>query len=393
MHRGRRVLAVTLAGVAVAGLATSVALQGPLLGDRLLGMAWPLTNLVVGVLLTLRRPTLLTGWIFLAIGFTAATGAAADALAGTGLAEAGNGPWWGVAGAWYGEWYWLPMLYATLVFLPLLFPTGRAVAPGWRRVTVFAAAALVVVTTIAALQDQLDPVRGHPVANPIGVPGLGDVEEGVMGGLLALIGFTSLILAASGLVVRYRRSRGVERQQLKWFTSATVAMIGGFILLGLGDALGFERPGFIDATLFTLPPIAAAIAIFRYRLYAIDRIISRTVTYFLVTALLAGVYVGGIALMSLPLGPVADESPLAVATATLAAAAAFRPARRRIQRAVDRRFNRARYDVQRTLDGFRERVRNDVDLERLCQDLVVVTDTALQPRAATVWLRAPEAQP
>lgn len=212
-----------------------------------------------------------------------------------------------------------------------------------------------------------------------------------MGGVLALIGVTSLVLAASGLVVRYRRSRGVERQQLKWFTSAGVAMISGFILLGFGDALGFTRPGFVDATLFTLPPIAAGIAIFRYRLYAIDRIISRTVTYAIVSAFLVGVYVGAVALMSYVIDPLAGDSPAAVAVATLAAAAAFRPARQRVQNAVDRRFNRARYDLQQTLDGFRERVRNDVDLDRLCADLVAVTDDALQPATAVVWLRAEEA--
>lgn len=391
MTRFTRVVAITLTMVSIAGIGTSLALSGPLIGDNLAGMAWPMSNLVVGLLLTLRRPEQLTGWTFTAIGFTASTGTAAEALAAIALVDAGSAPWWGVLSAWYSEWYWLPMLYSTLVFLPLLFPTGRPLTHRWRNVTIFAMVTLVVVTITAALQDRLDPMQGLSVDNPIGIPGLGDVEEGVMGGLLALVGATSLLLAAGGLVVRYRRSQGVERQQLKWFTSAGVAMISGFILLGLGDALGLGRPGFVDPALFSLTPIAAAIAILRYRLYAIDRIISRTVTYAIVSAVLIGVYAGAVALMSAAVDPLAGESPLAVAVATLAAAAMFRPALTRVRHAVDRRFNRARYDMERTLEGFRERVRSDVDLDRLCADLVAVTDDALQPAAAVVWLRGEEA--
>ncbi len=213
-----------------------------------------------------------------------------------------------------------------------------------------------------------------------------------MGGFLAVLTVVSLIIAATSLVQRYRRSHGVERQQLKLFTAAGVWMITGFITLGIADALGFGRPALIDGTLFSLPPIAAGVAILRYRLYAIDRIISRTVTYFLVTALVVGVYAGVVALMSAAIDSFAGDSAIAVAAATLTAAAVFRPAMRRIQGAVDRRFNRARYDAVQTLDAFRERVRNDVDLERLCGDLVAVTHQALEPRAATVWLVASEAQ-
>ena len=390
----RRAASVGLTAVAVGSATISVALHGPQFGDTYAGMVWPVSNLVVGLLLTLRRPNLLTGWIFLAIGVLASTGNAADTLSAEALDAPGlTAPWWGVLSVWYGEWYWLPMLYATMVFLPLLFPTGRPLNARWRRVTWGCGLVLAVATATAALQERLDPVRGYAITNPIGIPGLADVEEGLMGSLLALIGVVSLILAASGLVVRYRRSGGVERQQLKWFTSAGVAMISGFILLGLGDALGLNRPGYVDAALFSLTPIAAGIAIFRYRLYAIDRIISRTVTYFLVTALLVGVYVGAVAIMSVAVDPLAGESPLAVAIATLTAAAVFRPARHRVQTAVDRRFNRARYDVQRTVEGFRDRVRSDVDLERLCTDLVAVTDDALRPASALVWLRSEEAAP
>lgn len=392
MIGAQRTASLLLGLAAVASMVVSLVLGGPQFGGTYASWVWPMSNLVVGVVLTLRRPRLLTGWIFTAIGFTSSTGTAADTLAALALATPGVPvPWWGVLSAWYGEWYWLVMLATTMVFLPLLFPTGRPLTPRWRRITIGAALVIAAVTVTSALQERLDPVRGHPIANPIGIRGLGDVEEGLMGSLLAVIGATLLITAAVGLVVRYRGSRGVERQQLKWFTSASVAMISGFILLGIGDAMGFERPAYVDVGLFTLTPLAAAIAILRYRLYAIDRIISRTVTYFLVTALLVGVYVGAVAIMSLAIDPLAGESPLAVAVATLAAAAAFRPAQRRIQDVVDRRFNRARYDGRRTLDGFRERVRADVDLDRLVDELVTVTDDALQPTTAIVWLRPDEA--
>ena len=387
----QRAVAVAIALLSAGGVIVGFAFPTQFSDGALVSTLWPIPNIVVGVLLTLRRPHLVTGWIFAAIGFLAGTGSGADALASRAFEAATALPWWGVLAVWYGEWYWLPMIYTTLILLPSLFPTGRPLPGRWRALMVFTLATLGVATVAAALQESLDAVDGWSVRNPIGIAGLGDVEDGALGGFLALVTVICLVGAAASLVIRFRRSRGVERQQLKWFTSAGVCLIVGFISLGVADAAGFERPSIIDSTLFSLPPIAAGIAISRYRLYAIDRIISRTVTYFLVTALLVGVYAGAVAVMSAVLGPLAGESPLAVAVATLAAAAVFRPALGRIQRAVDRRFNRARYDARRTLDGFRDRVRSDVDLDRLCADLVAVTDDALQPATAAVWLRSAEA--
>lgn len=385
MSRALRIAAmatavVSLVSLVVANAATAVSLQ-----DALLEAAWPLPNIVVGLLLTLKRPRLVIGWLFAAIGFLAGTGAVSDVLATRGLAGA-EPTWWGVLGAWYGEWFWIPMIYATLVFEPLFFPSGLPPARWWRRSAGVMFATLVTAVLIAMLQERLDTPDGLTVANPIGIRGLADVEEGVASAVFVPLTLIYVLAALTSLILRYRRSRGVERQQLKWFVSSAAALVFGFILMGLIDALFQTRATFLEIILFAFTPLGAAVAILRYRLYAIDRLISRTVTYALVTTLLAGVYVGGIALMSLALGPVADESPLAVATATLAAAAAFRPARTRIQRLVDRRFNRARYDVQRTLDGFRERVRNDVDLDRLGADLVSVTKETLQPAGAMLWM-------
>lgn len=390
-----RVLRITAIGVAVVSLLSLIvanAATATSLQDALIEAAWPLPNIVVGLLLTLKRPRLVIGWLFAAIGFLAGTGNVADVLATNGLAAA-DPTWWGVLGAWYGEWYWIPMIYATLVFEPLFFPSGLPQSRWWRRSAAVMFATLAAAVLIAMLQERLDTPDGLTVANPIGIPGLADVEEGVATAVFMPLTLIYVLAALTSLVLRYRGSHGVERQQLKWFTSSAAALIFGFILMALIDALFKTRATFLEIILFALTPLGAAVAILRYRLYAIDRIISRTVTYALVTALLIGVYVGAVTLMSAAIDPLAGESALAVAVATLAAAAAFRPAQRRVQAAVDRRFNRARYDVQRTVDGFRERVRSDVDLDRLCADLVAVTDHALQPAAAVVWLRAEDAAP
>lgn len=356
-----------------------------------LATAWPIPYVVVGFLLTYRRPQLVTGWLFAAIAFLVSTGAIGEVLSETGLARGGAPPWWAVLSAWYGEWYWLPLIYTTLILLPLLFPDGSPPSPRFRWVTAFIVTSLGVFTVLAALQGTLDTPGGRRVSNPIGIANLGDVEEGGLAPILIALSMIFLVAAFSGLVLRYRRSRGAERQQLKLFTFAGLTMIVGFVVAGVIDGLLGHRYEIIDLVGFALPPIAAAFAIFRYRLYAIDRFISRTVTYALVTALVVGVYIAAVAVMSAALDPLGGQSPLAVAVATLAAAGVFRPARRRIQDVVDRRFNRARYDAERTLEGFRERVRSDVDLDRLCADLLTVTDETFEPRTAVVWLRADEA--
>ena len=361
------------------------------------GVTWAIPNLVVGALLSYRRPRLLTGWLFAAIGLLVSTGAAAETLGHAGTAGDGPIPWWGVLGAWYGEWYWLPLIYTTLVLLPLTFPDGRAPTPRFRRALIWTMVGVIALTVAAALQQTLDlPESTTPtprIPNPIGIQGLPDVEEGPATLVLVPLMLTSLVATLAGVVVRFRASTGTERQQLKWFTSAVAMLIVGFILNGLIGAITGTEPDTVLMLLLALPPSAAAVAVLRYRLYAIDRIISRTVTYAVVTALLIGVYVAAVALMSWIIDPVAGDSAFAVAVATLAAAAAFRPARRRTQAIVDRRFNRARYDMERTLGHFRDRVRNDVDIDRLSADLVGVATAALQPRHVAVWLVHEQGRP
>jgi peptidoglycan/LPS O-acetylase OafA/YrhL len=190
-------------------------------------------------------------------------------------------------------------------------------------------------------------------------------------------------------VVRYRRAHGVERLQLRWVTLAAaltgVAMVAFAVLLALGSRLA----DWISAGATIFLPLATGAAILRYRLYDLDRVISRTLAYGLLTVLLAGGYAG----VALALGGLLGrDSSLAVAGATLAVAAAFQPARRRVQRLVDRRFNRRRHDAARVIEGFGARLRDQVDLERLTAELLAVAEQTMQPTRASLWLRSSPSQ-
>jgi hypothetical protein len=194
----------------------------------------------------------------------------------------------------------------------------------------------------------------------------------------------SVPVAAASLVVRFRRARGVERLQLRWLVlaagleGALVALLVALIPTGNETALGF-----VTAICVAVLPLATGAAILRYRLYDLDRIISRTVAYALLTVLLGG----GYAVVVLGLGQLVGRgSSLLVAGATLAVAAAFQPVRRRIQAAVERRFNRRRYDTTRTIDGFRTRLRQHVDLDTLTSELLAVVDQTMQPAHVSLWL-------
>ena len=207
----------------------------------------------------------------------------------------------------------------------------------------------------------------------------------MVGAALFILLLVSGAAAAGSLVLRFRRSRGVERQQLKWFAYAVA-------LLPLCD--GERRPAGAGGKTFLLGvaivflPVAAGIAILRYRLYDIDRLIHRTLVYGLLTALLVGVYVGAVLILGQVFGGVGRDPPSwVVAGATLAVAAVFRPARRRIQPAVDRRFNRRKYDAAETIQAFSARLRDQVDLDTLSTELLAVIDQTMEPTRVLLWLR------
>jgi hypothetical protein len=225
------------------------------------------------------------------------------------------------------------------------------------------------------------------VQNPVGIPSLaGSLLDGGGIGWLALIAGAAAV--GLGLIPRLRRARGIERQQLKWITFA--AALQGVAWLGVAFALpgtAGEIAKYMVFVTLLLVPLAIGIAILRYRLYDIDRLINRTLVYGALTAIVAAAYVGSIALLQVALSSVTAQNQLAVAASTLLVAALFQPLRSAIQRAVDRRFYRRKYDAAMTLEAFGARLRSHVDLESLRAEVVAAARETVQPRQASLWLR------
>jgi hypothetical protein len=342
--------------------------------------------MVVGALVVAHRPGNAIGWIFSAIALLAVTGQLAGQFAIHAYATRGGSLPGAILAAWYGSWPWWLVLALALVFTPLLFPTGRLVSPRWRPVAWLAGAATAVATLLTSFQPTLGTFGDQVVMNPIGVTAVGDLVDSAVG--LALLGLLvlSAVLALASLVIRFRRSRREERQQLKWFTYACALLP----LAALGDFLPGPVGDLLFAALVLLLPVATGIAILRHRLYDIDRLINRTLVYGLLTALLGGVYAGAVLVLGQVFGGVGGDLPSwAVAGATLAVAALFQPARRRIQAVVDRRFNRRKYDAVRTVEVFSRRLREEVDLDTLSAELLAVVDETVQPAKASLWLQPP----
>jgi hypothetical protein len=340
--------------------------------------------MVVGALIVAHRPGNAVGWVFSAIGLLAVTGALADEYAGYAVRLRPGSLPGGVLAGWYAGWAWYPTVALVVVFTPLLFPDGRPPSPRWRPVAWLAGAGAAAFVVLAAVQPTIELDDGHVVDNPVGVAAVGDPEQGAVGLVLTSALGLLVVAAVASLVVRFRRSRGDERLQLKWFTYAGALLP----LVLLGDLLPDAVNSVLFAVAISLLPVAAGIAILRYRLYDIDRLINRTLVYGLVTALLGGVYAGLVLLAGQLFGDLGDRPPSwAVAGATLAVAALFQPARRRFQALVDRRFNRARYDAARTVDAFSARLRDQVDLDTLSAELLGVVDQTVQPASASLWLR------
>src|SRR6266496_248226 len=273
---------------------------------------------------------------------------------------------------------------ACLGFIMVLTPTGSLPSPRWRRWASGTLAALVVEVVSSALLP-LDPPY-QAVANPLAVPALAGPLR-VVNAVSWVVTGLAVPVGAASLVVRFRRARGVERLQLRWLTlaagSAAVAVVALAALVPTGNELLL---GWVTAVCVALLPVATGASILRYRLYDLDRIISRTLAYGLLTLLLGGAYAGVV----LGLGQLLGQGrSLVVAAATLALAAVFRPARARVQRAVDRRFNRRRYDAAATIQAFAGRLRQQVDLDALRAELLAVVDQTMQPTRTSLWLRPP----
>jgi hypothetical protein len=340
--------------------------------------------MVVGAVIVARRPANAIGWLFSAIGLLTATGTLAlDYAQYAYVTRPGSLPG-AILAAWY-QWWWLPMFALILVFTPLLFPTGRLLSARWRPVAVLTAIATTAIAVGGALQPTLTLQNvDYTVRNPIGLAGASDLEA--LGNVLFDLLAVCAVAAVVSVVLRFRRSRGVERQQLKWFTYAAVLAI---LLQAVPAPLG---EGAVYDVLFGLTiafiPVASGIAILRYRLYDIDRLINRTLVYGLLTTILGLGYAGAVLILGEVFGGVAgNPSTWVVAGATLAVAALFQPARRRIQAIVDRRFNRRKYDAARTVEAFSVRLRDEVDLDALTAELLAVVNQTIQPTRASLWLR------
>jgi hypothetical protein len=340
----------------------------------------------VGAVLASRRPRHPVGWLLLALGLSLAISGASAAYLPYGLvARPGALP-----AASHVALYYPATVVAQLAFLGfvlLLTPTGSLPSPRWRWWARVAAATPVVLLLVVPVA----PGRFDPRYLVVGGP----VDFRAFGGLLLVANQLALaatvlavVVAAGSLVVRFRRALGVERQQLRWV--ALVAALTGVAVLAVAAlvAVGDEAmAGWAAVIGLVVLPLGIGAAILRYRLYDLDRVISRTLAYGLLTAILGLCYVAGSLVFVLLAGAGADPPSWLVAAATLAAAAVFRPARRRIQAAVDRRFNRRRYDAAQTIAAFSARLRDEIDLDTLTGELLAVVEETMQPTQASLWLR------
>ena len=344
----------------------------------------------MGALLTRRRPGHPVGWIFAAAGLVAAVDFATFEYALAAVVGHRGLPAGEYVG-WVQLWIWVPFIALITVYLFLLFPDGRPPRPSWRRVGWLAGGFVVIEVTGLALTP--GTVASLPVVrNPFGVSPAWLPLTAIGPGLIGLLG--CVVLAAWSLFSRSRHGPSVERLQIKWLaysgclvalTLVSLTIVSEILPLSAGIAGRVTEGGLMIAVLTM--PVAVAVAVLKYRLYDIDRIISRTLAYAIVTGLLVGLYAG---LVLLATEVFRFHSTVAVAASTLAVAALFNPLRHRVQRAVDRRFNRVRYDADQTVMAFEARLKDAVGLDSVADDLAQVASRALEPAHVSVWIRPAE---
>jgi len=384
-------------GCCAAGLVVALALTRPLtLGVLAEGaafaLAFPLGFATIGLVMTLRLPANPIGWLYAAAGLAWSWGIPFGPWIDRLIHDHRPLPLAAQLVAVVGDFGWAPAIALGVTLPALLLPDGRLRSRRWRMVvaTSVAGVALTLVAgslTPGPLENQ--PV-GNQIDNPFGLPGPAGRVAAVVAVIGVLLHWASLPAAAACVLLRFRASRGVERQQMRWVAAGAAGAVAGLLLAVPGglellpNAVSNKAVSNIVYLALLCPPVAIAAAVLRYRLWDLDRLVSRTVTYALVTGLLVLPY-----LLILPAVTrlAGDAGSLAVAGATLAAAAAFQPLRRRVQDRVDRRFNRRRYDAARTVAAFAARLREQVDLDALSAQLLAVVDQTVQPTQASLWLR------
>jgi MFS family permease len=345
-----------------------------------LDAAWLVAFAVVGALVASHRPRSPIGWMLGAIPATLGLIFAGEAVYFTAARAEGGKPGMPAdLGLWLANWAWVPAVLLMLVFVPLLFPTGRPPSPRWRIVAWAAAASGVLMVAGQALAPGL--LENYDwVENPLGA----DWLPGWLSALGFALWWATSLAAVASVVVRFRRSHGVEREQLKWFTAAAAQLVVAFVLsFTLSGVLGGDAGWAIIAVALLGVAVAVAVAILRHRLYDIDVVINRALVYGALTATLGATYLALVVLVGLAVG----RSGIAVAVSTLAVAALFGPVRSRIQAAVDRRFYRRKYDAQLTLEAFAARLRDEVALDALDSELRGVVTATMQPAHVSLWLR------
>jgi hypothetical protein len=345
----------------------------------------------VGALIASRRPENPIGWLFCSGAFIWGLGELTLEYGVYALVTVPGALPAGVWVAWFGAWARGIGGFFMVLFLLLLFPTGRLPTRRWRVVVWAALGYIVLFTLVSWLSPVSQDFRLSSVRNPLGF----DLAiMNLLGGVLYLSLPLLLLACGAAVIVRFRRSRGDERQQIKWFAYAVLVMV---VLFTIGHALGLTQVVGVAPLVFAVPltglPIAAGIAILKYRLYDIDLVINRTLVYGTLTAALVALYFGAIVLLQwLFLALTGETSTLAVVASTLLIAALFTPLRRRIQSFIDRRFYRRKYDARKTLEAFSAKLRDETNLEALNDDLMEVVRETMQPSHVSIWLSPETAQ-
>jgi len=345
-----------------------------------------ISSTVVGGAVASRRPANPVGWLFLAGALSAAIRVLAGEYAVYGISTNPGVLPLPYAAAWLSStMVWIgPAI--SFILIPLYFPDGKPISRRWAFVGWISLGSLLLFTVLNGFAP-LQAVQGSGIQNPLGVEALRPFVKTFEA--VSLVWYIALILAAAGsLVVRFLRSVGEERQQLKWFTYAA-AILPVWFLVNVPIQNAFPNLfAVLDSLFIAAVPVAAGIAILRYRLYDIDIIINRTLVYGILSLLLGLIYFGAIVLSQAVLRALAGgESSLAVVASTLAIAALFNPLRRRVQAFIDRRFYRSKYDAAKTLEAFSARLREETDLDRLGGELVSVVHETMRPEHASLWLK------
>ena len=342
----------------------------------------------VGAVIVPRMPPgNLIGWLFCAIGLLWAVIHFSGEYAIYALLAAPGSLPAGEVASWVYCWLWVPD-FGLIVFLGLVFPNGRLPSARWRWFARLSALLTLVGAVLAAFSPGRIVLGLSSIRNPLGIDSLPNAYKPVQALMLVLIG-----VAAASLLVRRLYARGLERQQIKWFTYATaVATSGALLKYIISEPLDLVWISWVGQALVLIGlagiPIAMGIAITRYRLYEIDTLINRTLVYGALTATLVALYfVGIVVLQRVFVLLTGQHSTLAVVASTLLIAALFTPLRRSIQGFIDMRFYRRKYDTKKTLQTFSAQLRNETDLDALSDDLVGVVRETMQPAHVSLWLR------